>query len=180
MSDAPVTILFVDDDDVFRERLARAFADRGHRVLTAASGPEALDRFDPATVTHAVIDLRMPHMSGLDVVRALHQKAPGLWMVVLTGFGTIDTAVEAVHAGARHYLQKPTTAAQVEAALFGAGAVAPDAPGDDDIPSLARHEWDYIQRVLAECDGNITHAAERLGLHRRTLQRKLQKYPPKK
>ncbi|MEM1414938.1 MAG: response regulator transcription factor [Myxococcota bacterium] len=171
------TLLLVDDDEVFRERLARAFRDRGLEVWTAEGPERALALVREEAPEHALVDLRMPGGSGLDLVPALLALEPHMRIVVLTGYGSIATALEAVRRGALHYLTKPADADEVLAAF----ARAPDAPfataEDVQTPSLSRVEWEHIQRVLTDCEGNISEAARRLGLHRRSLQRKLTKYP---
>ena len=121
----------------------------------------------------------MPGRSGLDLVRELHAVDPATKIVVLTGYGSIATAIEAMRLGATYYLSKPADVDDVLAAL--ARSAAPpleSSPADYVAPSLARAEWEHINRVLADCGGNISAAARRLGIHRRSLQRKLQKYPP--
>lgn len=168
------TVLLVEDDDTFRNRLARAFRDRGFLVTEAASIEEAAAAAHDDTPELAVVDLRLPRGSGLDVVRDLLALDPTTAVVVLTGYGSIATALEAVRLGARHYLAKPADADQILAALDGHPSSA-NAQGD--VPSLARVEWEHIQRVLHDCDGNISQAARLLGIHRRSLQRKLTKYP---
>lgn len=175
----PTTFLIVDDDRVLRERLARAFRDRGHVVETAAGLADAAEvavRFRPR---RAVVDLRMPDGSGLELVRSLRALDDGIEIVVLTGYGSIATAIEAIRLGATYYLHKPADAEDILTA-FSRGAAPPLLSGDVDhpTPSLARAEWEHINRVLADCGGNVSAAARRLGLHRRSLQRKLQKYPP--
>jgi two-component system response regulator RegA len=120
------------------------------------------------------VDLRLGASDGIELVRALRALDAEMEIVVLTGYGSIVTAVDAVHAGATDYLAKPADAEQILVALRGEGADA----GPGEVPSLARVEWEHMQRVLADCDGNISEAARRLGLHRRSLQRKLSKYPP--
>lgn len=175
MSAAP-TLLLVDDDAVWRERLARALAARGFEVSTAASVDEALASGVEAP-EYAVVDLRMPGRSGLELLKALRASDPKTRVLVLTGYGSIPTAIEATRLGAVGYLSKPCDADEVVRALLqpqGAGEAGP-AP---QTPSLARAEWEYIHRVLADCGGNISEAARRLGVHRRVLQRKLQKFPP--
>jgi two-component system response regulator RegA len=167
-------ILLVDDDEILRTRLARAFADRGYAVVQAGTAAEAVDRFD-GEVDLAILDLRMPDRSGLEVLRDLRARDPELPVVMLSAYGSIATAVDAVRLGALDFVVKPADADTILAA-FGrqiGEAVAADTP------SLARTEWEHIQRVLQECGGNISEAARRLRLHRRTLQRKLQKYPPR-
>jgi two-component system response regulator RegA len=172
-------ILIVDDDRVLRERLARALRDRGHAVLSAAGVAEAVAVATAERPARAVVDLRMPDGSGLELVRALRGLDENLEIVVLTGYGSIATAVEAIRLGATYYLHKPADADDILAS-FARGASPPLAAGDVDhpTPSLARAEWEHINRVLVDCGGNVTLAARRLGLHRRSLQRKLQKYPP--
>ena len=170
------TILLVDDDEVFRERLRRALHERGYAVQTARDVPSALTLAELEPPEFAVVDLRMPGSSGLTLVEALRALDENTHVIVLTGWGSVATAVEAMKKGARHYLQKPVTLDELLAALRGQ---APEqAASSAELPSLARQEWEYIQRVLGECDDNISQAARRLGLHRRSLQRKLQKLPP--
>ncbi len=169
------SVLVVDDDDVFRTRLGKAFQDRGFDVRTAHSAAEAIRLAQQESPEFAVVDLRMPGASGLDVVRELHAIDPATVMVMLTGYGSIATAVEAVRAGALHYLSKPVDIEQILAAFEGKTATS--AAGSSEVPSLARVEWEHIQRVLSDCDGNISQAARLLGLHRRSLQRKLSKDP---
>jgi two-component system response regulator RegA len=178
-SNSAPSLLVVDDDDVFRDRVARAFQDRGYDVRAAPSAEAAVALAKADSPELAVVDLRMPGESGLWLVEELLRVDAATRIVILTGFGSVATAVEAIKRGAHHYLQKPTTVDEIEAALSGAPPVPPSAPLAD-LPSLARNEWEYIQRVLHESDGNVSEAARRLGLHRRSLQRKLQKHPPKR
>jgi two-component system response regulator RegA len=170
-------MLLVDDDEVLRERLARAFRGRGYEVVTAPGCDEALTAARAETPELAVVDLRMPGRSGLDLVRELRALDPATKIVVLTGYGSIATAVEAMRLGATHYLPKPADADDILTAFGRAGGSATAIPADP--PSLARAEWEHINRVLTDCGGNVSAAARRLGLHRRSLQRKLQKYPPR-
>ncbi len=174
------SLLVVDDDDVFRERLAVALAERGFDVRTAADADAAaaLARRDSPEL--AVVDLRMPGRSGLELVRDLKAIDPTTKVVVLTGYGSIATATEAMRLGATHYLPKPANADEIIAA-FKKDELPPLSALDIDTaaPSLARAEWEHINRVLADAGGNISEAARRLGIHRRSLQRKLQKYPPR-
>jgi two-component system response regulator RegA len=123
----------------------------------------------------AVLDLRMPGGSGLELLRELKRQDPATRVLMLTGYGSIATAVEAVREGAIGYLPKPADADEILAALAGANTAK---ERGIDTPSLARAEWEHIQRVLSDCGGNISEAARRLGIHRRSLQRKLHKYPP--
>ena len=170
------TVLVVDDDDAFRVRLVRALADRGYDARGAASANDALAaaRVEPPEL--AVVDLRLQPGSGLDVVTGLLAVEPATRVVVLTGYGSIATAVDALHRGAVHYLTKPADADDVVRAFAGPGGDG-SAASDDRAPSLARVEWEHIQRVMKDADNNISLAARRLGLHRRSLQRKLQKDP---
>jgi two-component system response regulator RegA len=181
------TLLLVDDDEVFRGRMARALRERGYDVRTAGSFDEARAMAAEDSPEFALVDLRMPGRSGLELVRELRALDATTRVVVLTGYGSIATAVEAMRLGAVHYLPKPADADDVIAAFSKGEKVESGANGDRDegavrleheAPSLARAEWEHIQRVLADCDGNVSDAARRLGLHRRSLQRKLQKDPP--
>jgi len=172
------TLLLVDDESVFRERLARAFRERGFEVTTAGSYEEGLALASRESPEVAVVDLRMPGRGGLELVRDLHALDGSTRIIVLTGYGSIATAVEAVKLGAFNYLPKPADVDDLLLA-FSRGPGEPTQVTEDfQPPSLARAEWEHIQRVLADCGGNISEAARRLGLHRRSLQRKLQKYPP--
>jgi two-component system response regulator RegA len=184
MSDSAVhkpSILIVDDDEVFRTRLARAFVERGYDVRTADDFDSALAQAQADSPELAVVDLKMPGRSGLELVQALRDIDPHTKTVVLTGYGSIATAIDAVRLGATYYLSKPADADDIVAA-FARGEAPPLAPPDIEYkaPSLARAEWEHINRVLSDCGGNISEAARRLGIHRRSLQRKLQKYPPNK
>jgi two-component system response regulator RegA len=175
------SILIVDDDEVFRNRLARAFVDRGYDVRTAGDYDGAVATAQADSPELAVLDLKMPGRSGLELVKALREIDPATKTLVLTGYGSIATAVDAVRLGATYYLAKPADADDIVAA-FARGEAPPLEPPDIDYkaPSLARAEWEHINRVLSDCGGNISEAARRLGIHRRSLQRKLQKYPPSK
>jgi two-component system response regulator RegA len=170
------TLLLLDDDDVFAARMARALAARGFEVTRAATVDEAVASAKDDSPECALIDLRLPDGHGLDAVSALHAIDATTRIVVLTGYGAIATAVESLKRGASDYLTKPVDADQV-AAAFDAQASPADHLREFTVPSLARVEWEHIQRVLTECQGNVSHAARVLGLHRRSLQRKLSKYP---
>ncbi len=179
--DESISILLVDDDEVFRKRLGRAFRDRGHDVRLAANYDEALASARDDSPQFAVVDLKMPGRSGLDVVRDLKAVDPTTRIVVLTGYGSIATAVDAVKLGATQYLPKPADADEILAALTRQeGEAAPQATQEFPAPSLARAEWEHIQRVLSDAGGNVSEAARRLGMHRRSLQLKLRKHPPSK
>jgi two-component system response regulator RegA len=170
------TILLVDDDEPLRERLARAFRDRGFPTTTAADAASALRAFDADPTDLAVLDLRLGSDSGLALLAALKARAPDLSVVMLSAWGSLPTAVDAVRLGAVDFVAKPATADTVLHAFgreIGEGTDETYEP-----PTLAWTEWEHLQRVLGECGGNISEAARRLRMHRRTLQRKLQKLPP--
>jgi two-component system response regulator RegA len=172
------SILVVDDDQVFLHRMARALRERGHEVRTAGSAEEAVALAQAESPEYAVVDLKMPGRGGLQLVSELKELDPATAVVVLTGYGSIATAVEAVRRGAVHYVAKPADADEILAAFGRAGAAPGPLPEVPSTPTLARAEWEHIQRVLADCEGNVSEAARRLGLHRKSLQRKLHKYPP--
>lgn len=174
---APLAILVVDDDDRLRERLGRAFADRGLAVHLASDHAAAVAIAQATPLDRAVVDLRMPGPNGLAVVRDLLAAQPTLAVVVVTGYGSIATAVEAMRLGVRDYLTKPCNADQILAAFEVEPEPAPDAELPYEVPSLARLEFEHIERVLRECNGNVSKAARVLGMHRRTLQYKLAKFP---
>ena len=183
MPDGATSILLVDDDAVFRGRLARAFRDRGLEVSEAADLEQALAAATDRRTTYALVDLRLPSGSGLEVVHGLKQRNPDTVVIVLTGYGSIATALDAVKLGAAHYLTKPASADDILASfarVTGEDALEIVEPDPDDVPSLDRVEWEHINRVLADSNGNVSEAARRLGLHRRSLQRKLGKYPAKR
>jgi two-component system response regulator RegA len=175
--DAPL-ILVVDDDTRFREQLARAFVRRGFGVVSAASYDEALSLAKQESPEFAVVDLRMPGPGGIEVLKALREIDPETRVVMLSGYGSIATAVEAVHLGALNFLQKPADADEVLAALGLADEKAEET-SEPQTPSLERVKWEHMQRVLADSHGNISEAARKLKLHRRSLQRMLQKDPPR-
>jgi two-component system response regulator RegA len=173
-------ILIVDDDDTFRQVLARAFLRRGLETAQAACADEARREATTFNPDACVLDLRLGQESGLHLLPELLRLRPGLKVVVLTGYASIATAVEAVKQGALNYLPKPADADEILAALQVATALPPEAVLETQPMSVDRLEWEHIQKVLAEHDGNISETARSLGMHRRTLQRKLQKRPVKR
>jgi len=175
VSAAKQTMLLVDDDVRFRERLGRAFAERGYDVRSADTHAAAMRVADTETIDRAVVDLRMPGPHGLEVIRGLLEKQSAMQIVVLTAYGSIATAVEAVRLGAVDYLTKPCHADRVQSAFER--TPPSEAAAAFEIPSLARLEHEHIERVLTECGGNVSKAARVLGVHRRTLQYKLAKFP---
>ena len=175
-------VVLIDDDPVFSAVLARALGSRGFSARTAADGTQALALVRELAPEYAVLDLKLGAENGLALIPELLAACPGLRILLLTGYASIATAVEAIKRGAHDYLAKPVDADQVAQALLGGGhggghEGAHEAPDVGHTPPLRRLEWEHIQRVLAESDGNISEAARRLGLHRRTLQRKLAKRP---
>ncbi len=165
------TVLVVEDDPVYRSALVDMLAAAGFAVLPAGGVRDALQLCRAAGPDLALIDLRLPDGSGIDVVRALVELAPGCRSVLLSGHATVPAAVEAMRAGAVDFLTKPVEGAEILAALR-------DALEPSTVESLDQMERNHILSVLQACGGNITEAARRLGLYRRTLQRKLQKLPP--
>jgi two-component system response regulator RegA len=168
-------LLLVDDDETFCRVLARALQRRGLKV-TVAHDADSATRLALEQFVYAIVDLNMPNRSGLTLIPQLIARQPDMAIVVLTGYASIQTAVEAIKLGARHYLTKPADADEIYAAL-GEKSGKADIPVTPQPMPYKRLEWEHLQKVLAECDGNISEAARRLGMHRRTLQRKLQKRP---
>jgi len=178
----PPRMLVVDDSASLREQLLRAFQRRGFDVATACDYESALSLVRQQPFDRAVVDLRMPGPSGLDLLRELRLLLPEIEVVILTGFGSIANALEAVRLGAVNYVSKPANADDILAAFDAQTVTAtPETSAvaeGETTPSLARAEWEHIQRVLVDCDGNISQAAFRLGISRRSLQRKLRKLAP--
>ncbi|MAI79674.1 MAG: hypothetical protein CL917_12085 [Deltaproteobacteria bacterium] len=169
-------LLIVEDDERFARTIADEFRDRGYDVEWL----ETLQSVREAPVLNpdfAIVDLRIRQDSGLDVITTIKERSPDTVIVVLTGYGSIATAVRATKLGASSYLTKPVDTDQLERALLN-DQDDEDIPIPDEFQSLYRHEREYLEYVLAECDGNISQAARRLGLHRQSLQRKLRKYTP--
>lgn len=174
------TILLVDDDARLRERLARALRERQYEVADCSDFDAALRLAGARSFWGAVVDMRMPGRGGLELIRALRALKEPPNIVVLTGYGSIVNALEAVRLGASQYLTKPAEVDVVLAALRGEriGRENPkEVPAET--PSLDLVEWEHIQRVLSDCGGNISQAARLLRIDRRSLQRKLGKYPPR-
>jgi two-component system response regulator RegA len=179
MANESHSVLIIDDDEVFRTRLGRAFSSRGWESLPAGTVTDAIATAAEHAPDLAIIDLRIGDENGLDVVRRLRGMDPTMFLIMLTGWGSIATAIEAVRGGADHYLSKPVDADQILAIYQTPDKSPANSSVASIVPSLARVEWEHIQRVLTDCDGNISLAAKKLGLHRRSLQRKLSKYPPR-
>jgi two-component system response regulator RegA len=170
------TLLLADDDDVFRRVLARALERRGYLVTAAGSAEQAYALACHNPPEYAVVDLKMPGDSGLVLIEKLAALEAGTRIVMLTGYASIATAVEAIKLGATHYLAKPADADEIVAALQRTGGDA-STPVADAPLSVDRLEWEHIQKVLAEHSGNVSATARALKMHRRTLQRKLGKKP---
>ena len=170
------TLLIVDDDKPFLQRLARAMETRGFTVRTAESVADGLMQLETASPAFAVVDLRLGDGSGLDVISALKARRPDARAIVLTGYGNIATAVNAVKLGAVDYLSKPVDADHVVHALLN-GDRAVEPPEKPMTPDRIR--WEHIQRIYELCNQNVSETARRLNMHRRTLQRILAKRAPK-
>ncbi len=172
-------VLIIDDDDVFRGRLSRAFRGRGWIAFEAANADQALIQAAEHSPDLLLVDLRMPGREGLDLIPDLRARDSDAVIIVLTGYGSIATTVAATRLGADHYLSKPADVDQILSIFDAVSSGTSDAePVPSTVPSLARVEWEHINRVLTDCHGNISLAARLLGIHRRSLQRKLMKYPP--
>jgi two-component system response regulator RegA len=178
MPDAPnpdLSLMIIEDDAAFARTLGKSFERRGYSVTLAASYDEAKELLDRSQPRYAVVDLKLAsHSSGLACVQMLHEHDPEMLIVVLTGFASIGTAVEAIKLGACQYLAKPSNTDDIEAA-FGHLAGNVDHQLPERATSIKTLEWETIHGVLAETDFNISEAARRLGMHRRTLARKLEK-----
>lgn len=169
-------LLIVEDDTAFARTLVRALERLGHTANAVDTPAAALETLRAAPFDAAVVDLRLGDHSGLALIEPLRQNAPALRILMLTGYASIATAINAIKNGAFNYLPKPATARQILAALMDEGTTAGDAPPEKR-PSLRRLEWEHIQQVLAANDYNISATARALGMYRRTLQRKLAKRP---
>lgn len=170
-------LLIVEDDEALRTVLTRAMERRGFSVRSAATAEAALASARAGLPSHVIVDLRLPGASGLSVVPALRELDAAMRIVVLTGYASIATAVESIKLGATHYLAKPVDADEIVAA-FGETAGHPDVELPARPLSVDRLAWEHIQKVLGEHAGNISATARSLGMHRRTLQRKLAKRAP--
>lgn len=177
--DEKSTLLLVDDDDAFRRVLGRALGKRGYAVSSAANVEAAMALALEQPPEYAVVDLKMPGDSGLVLIEQLMALDPNTRIVMLTGYASIATAIEAIKLGAIHYLAKPCDADEVVAALNKGTAGDASLFVSDSPLSVDRMEWEHIQRVLAEHQGNVSSTARALKMHRRTLQRKLSKHPVK-
>ncbi|MEE4251434.1 MAG: response regulator [Alcanivoracaceae bacterium] len=170
-------LLLLEDDEVLRHHLGRKLERHQYQVVCCATLDEAKDAITSSAEIHvAVLDQNVGHDNGLDLITPLLEKFPACRILILTGYGSIPAAVAATRRGARNYLTKPASLNDILHAI-GDDAETPLPALPDAPPSLERLEWDHIQRVMEEHDGNISAAARTLGIHRRTLQRRLKKRP---
>lgn len=172
-------LLLIDDDEAFRAVLARSLTRRGFQVAAAAGPEEALACCADQPPEYVILDLNLAGQSGLNLIQPLLALAPGARILILTGYASIPTVVNAMKLGAIHYLTKPADVADILRALREEAPVMSTAePAPDRRLSIRHLEWEYIQRTLNEHGGNVTATARTLGMHRRTLQRKLGKHRP--
>ena len=177
LPDGPKSLLILDDDAPLRNRLARAMESRGFEVLTAETVSEGISLAQQTPPAYAVLDMRLADGSGLGVVAALRDAREDARIILLTSYGNIATAVAAVKAGAVDYLPKPADADTIAAALLNAADGGLPPPPENPMPA-DRVRWEHIQRVYEQCGRNVSETARRLKMHRRTLQRILNKYAP--
>jgi two-component system response regulator RegA len=171
------TVLIVEDDRSFLQRLAKALEQRGFAVGTAESVAAGLQQLEKAAPAFAVVDMRLGDGNGLDVIAALKRRRPEARAIILTGYGNIATAVNAVKLGAVDYLAKPVDADDVVAALLAHDNSKVEPP--ENPMSADRVRWEHIQRIYELCGRNVSETARRLNMHRRTLQRILAKRAPR-
>lgn len=180
-SSSEVTLLIVDDNAVFNDRLCRSLQRKEIKALSANNIDDALRQASANNIDGAIIDLKMERESGLSLIPHIRKEHPECRIIMLTGYASIATAVEAIKLGANNYLTKPANTDEILAAMFEDEAHSENTADTQStqIMSVNRLEWEHIQKVLAENQGNISATARTLGMHRRTLQRKLQKHPAK-
>lgn len=178
MSETTKDFLIVDDDPTLASMLERVLQRRGFSTRSASNTDQALQLTSNSIFVRAIVDLKLGSDSGLQLIRELKLRQPEMAIVMLTGYSSISTAVEAVKLGAVNYLCKPADADEILAA-FGEQKLSPATELTYTPLSIDRLEWEHIQKVLQENDGNISATARALGMHRRTLQRKLHKRPVK-
>jgi len=178
MTDNTLKLLLIDDDEQLTQVMARAFHRRGFHCEQAHTPEHALQLIKTHPFSHCLLDLKIAQHSGLPLIPELLKHQAELKIVMLTGYSSINTAVDAIKLGAINYLCKPADADDVIAA-FNDSEASTKTEIKAQPPSLNRLEWEYIQKVLGENDGNVSATARALGMHRRTLQRKLQKHPVK-
>ena len=171
------SLLVVDDDLPFRERLSRSMQKKGFEVDSADSFASAVQIIEKQNFDYAIVDMRLTDGSGLELIKKIQIKSPGTKSLLLTGYGNIATAVAAIKSGAIDYLPKPAEVDQIYDALTNSKEVLPPPPEN---PMTAdRIRWEHIQRVFVQCNRNVSETARRLRMHRRTLQRILNKHAPR-
>ena len=170
--------LIVDDDPTFAQIMQRALARRGFSAHICHTSESAIQSLNRDTYSRAIVDLKIAQDSGLTLIKNIKEFYPEVDIVMLTGYSSISTAVEAIKLGALNYLCKPVDVEEILLA-FSSADIAEDVALPENPPSLDRLEWEHIQKTLQDNDGNISATARLLGMHRRTLQRKLQKRPVK-
>ena len=170
-------LMIVDDDLPFRERLLRSMQKRDFVVEAFANCNESLQRIEEKTFDYAIVDMRLKDGSGLELIKKIRELSPETKSLLLTGYGNIATAVAAIKSGAIDYLPKPAEIDQIHDALTNSKEILPPPPEN---PMTAdRIRWEHIQRVFFQCKGNVSETARKLRMHRRTLQRILNKHAPK-
>ena len=178
--DKTLDILLVDDDETFCMVLNNAIKRRGFNVVSATNSNDALDIAKKQLPAYAIVDLRIGEESGLTLVEDLVKHCPNISIVMLTGYASIATAIQAIKLGAKHYLTKPADTDEIIASFDDDVEKQQPVQAAEQPLSPKRLEWEHLQKVLLDNDGNISATARALGMHRRTLQRKLQKHPVKK
>ncbi|WP_062060226.1 response regulator transcription factor [Cellvibrio sp. OA-2007] len=178
MSATTTDFLIVDDDPTLAGMLERVLQRRGFSTKSGSDAAQALQLISNTQFARAIVDLKLGNDSGLQLIRELKLRQPNIAIVMLTGYSSISTAVEAVKLGAVNYLCKPADADEILAA-FGEQKLSAVSEANYTPLSIDRLEWEHIQKILQENDGNISATARALGMHRRTLQRKLHKRPVK-
>ena len=172
------TLFIIEDDKPFRERLTTSFQRKDFTVTAAASKKEALDVLSGNNFNYAIVDLRLGDGSGLDVIKVIKEQNPECRTVMLTSYGNIATAVSSVKLGADDYLTKPANIDDIEKSLMSSTATSLPPPPENPM-SADRIRWEHIQRVFTQCNRNVSETARRLKMHRRTLQRILNKHAAK-
>ena len=173
-------ILLVEDDVVFARVMSHALEQRSYAVSHAQTSDQALQLINSDMFSYAILDLNLGGETSLDLIPSIKQKFAEIRILILTGYASIATAVEAIKLGADNYLAKPADADEILSAMLMEGtAIVPEPTNESRLEpmSVRRLEWEHIQRVLMKNDGNISATARQLNMHRRTLQRKLQKKP---
>lgn len=176
---AQKNLLLVEDDDVFANAISRALKHREYNVSHALAGDQAMQLIQDTKFDLAILDLNLGGHTSLNLIQPLRENNPNIRILMLTGYASIATAVEAIKLGADNYLAKPADTDEILGALLGEGESVKKSTADPAMEpmSVRRLEWEHIQKVLQENNGNISATARHLKMHRRTLQRKLQKRP---